>query len=434
VTPTIGVPELLARSRRVIGPAMTAAIERLAPEIRRLVSYHMGWTDMAGNPVESPGGKGIRPTLAMLAAEAAWAEPEVGVPGGVGVELVHNFSLIHDDIIDTDAERHHRPTVWAVYGIGPAIVAGDAMQVLAHQILLESPTGRGAAASVALADATAAMIAGQADDIAFETRRDVTVEQCMAMSAAKTGALLGCAASIGAILAGAPDATVGALRDYGRHLGLAFQAVDDLLGIWGDPARTGKPAGSDLRQRKKSMPVVAALAAGGPESDELRDLIVGSAGDGSGQGDASGGAGLTEGTEPGGAAGPDWAERGAEPGGAGGPDWVELAGPGPNGAGIRLDGPAAARISNGAGSNGAGHPAGGMLTAAMTGDPRRPLDAAQIERATYLVEACGGREWTAVRAKANLDAALGALERVRLSAIPHRDLADIAVFVVERES
>ena len=107
------------------------------------------------------------------------------------------------------------------------------------------------------------MIAGQADDIAFEKRRDVSVEQCMAMSAAKTGALLGCAASIGAILAGAPDATVGALRDYGRHLGLAFQAVDDLLGIWGDPARTGKPAGSDLRQRKKSMPVVSALAAGG---------------------------------------------------------------------------------------------------------------------------------------------------------------------------
>ena len=116
------------------------------------------------------------------------------------------------------------------------------------------------------------MIAGQADDIAFETRISVTVEQCMAMSAAKTGALLGCAASIGAILAGAPDATVGALRDFGTHLGLAFQAVDDLLGIWGDPDRTGKPAGSDLRQRKKTMPVVAALAAGADEAMELRGL------------------------------------------------------------------------------------------------------------------------------------------------------------------
>jgi len=353
VTPTIGVPDVLERTREAITPAMVAAVERLAPEIRQLAAYHMGWIDAEGNPVASPGGKGIRPTLAMLGAAAAWADPSVGVPAGVAVELVHNFSLIHDDIIDSDTERHHRPTVWSVFGIGRAIVAGDALQILAHQIVMESSEQWGGAASAALADATGAMIAGQADDIAFEKRRDVTVEQCTAMSAAKTGALLGCAASLGAILAGAPNATVGALRDYGMHLGLAFQAVDDLLGIWGDPARTGKPAGSDLRQRKKSMPVVSALAAGGSEADELRRLIVGPA---------------------------------------------------------------------------------ETVAAASADEPLPPLTPEEIDRARYLVEACGGREWTAVRAKANLDAALGALERVRLSAIPQRDLADIAVFVVEREA
>ncbi|MDA8046319.1 MAG: polyprenyl synthetase family protein [Actinomycetota bacterium] len=346
MTPTIGVSEVLARSRRALHPALSASIDRLAPEIRHIATYHMGWTDAEGSPVEAPGGKGVRPTMAVLGAEAAWADPEVGVPGGVAVELVHNFSLIHDDIIDTDTERHHRPTVWSIFGVGPAIVAGDALQVLAHQVLLEASPETGPAASAALADATAAMIAGQADDIAFEKRRNVTVEQCTAMSAAKTGALLGCASSIGAILAGAPDATVGALRDYGRHLGLAFQAVDDLLGIWGDPDTTGKPAGTDLHLRKKSMPVVSALAAGGAEADELRALVLGPE-------DATG--------------------------------------------------------------------------------PLEPLSADEVERARYLVEACGGREWTAVRAKANLDAALGALERVRLSAIPHRDLADLAVYVVERE-
>ena len=346
MTPTIGVADVLARSRRAIHPALSASIDRLAPEIRQIATYHMGWTDTSGNPVDAPGGKGVRPTMAILGAEAAWAEPEVGVPGGVAVELVHNFSLIHDDIIDTDTERHHRPTVWSAFGVGPAIVAGDALQVLAHQVLLEASPETGPAASAALADATAAMIAGQADDIAFEKRRNVSVEQCTAMSAAKTGALLGCASSIGAILAGAPDATVGALRDYGRHLGLAFQAVDDLLGIWGDPDTTGKPAGTDLVLRKKSMPVVSALAAGGREADELRTLILG-------------------------------------------PEDVTT--------------------------------------------PLEALDADQVERARYLVEACGGREWTAVRAKANLDAALGALERVRLSAIPHRDLADLAVYVVERD-
>ncbi|HWE57509.1 MAG TPA: polyprenyl synthetase family protein [Acidimicrobiales bacterium] len=346
MTPTIGVADVLARSRRAIHPAITTAIDRLAPEIRQIATYHMGWTDADGKPVDAPGGKGVRPTMAILGAEAAWADPDLGVPGGVAVELVHNFSLIHDDIIDTDVERHHRPTVWSKFGVGPAIVAGDALQVLAHQVLLEASPTTGAAASAALAEATASMIAGQADDIAFEKRRNVSVEQCTAMSAAKTGALLGCASSIGAILAGAPDATVGALRDYGCHLGLAFQAIDDLLGIWGDPDTTGKPSGSDLRQRKKSMPVVSALAAGGAEADELRTLILG----------------------------PDDHDQ-----------------------------------------------------------PLDPLTAAEVDRARFLVEACGGREWTAVRAKSNLDAALGALERVRLSAIPHRDLADLAVYVVERE-
>jgi geranylgeranyl diphosphate synthase, type I len=183
------------------------------------------------------------------------------------------------------------------------------------------------------------MIAGQADDIAFETRINVSIEQCMAMSAGKTGALLGCASSIGAVLAGAPDATVGALRDFGTHLGLAFQAVDDLLGIWGDPERTGKPAGSDLRQRKKTLPVVAALASGADEAIELRGLLSD------------------------------------------------------------------------------GH-----------------LDEAQVERAVALVEACGARSWTANRAKAHMDTALGALNRVRMNPLAHRELSDLAAFVVERES
>jgi geranylgeranyl diphosphate synthase type I len=347
MTPTTGVPEVLARSRRACAAATVTAIDRLAPEIRRGASYHLGWTDADGTPSVAPTGKGIRPALALLSAEAAWASAEVGIPGGVAVELVHNYSLIHDDIIDGDTERHHRPTVWAVYGVGVAIIAGDALENLAHQVLLEADPTTGALASAALAAATAEMISGQADDIAFEKRRNVGVDECTAMSAAKTGALLGAAASIGAILAGAPPATVGALRDYGRHLGLAFQAVDDLLGIWGDPQRTGKPVGNDLRQRKKSLPIVAALAAGGEEADELRALLLGD------------------------------------------PDTPVETLP--------------------------------------------PLEPDQVTRAAYLVDACGGREWTGVRAKAHLDAALGALERVRLSAVPHRELADLAVFVVERE-
>ena len=159
--------------------------------------------------------------------------------------------------------------------MGPcvALLVGDALATLATDVLLRSSNPAGAAAAAALGEATAEMIAGQADDLAFEKRRSVSVEECMAMSTAKTGALLGCAASIGAILADAPPATVHALRDFGRHLGVAFQAVDDLLGIWGDPQTTGKPAGNDIRQRKKSMPIVAALAAGDDGARELESLL-----------------------------------------------------------------------------------------------------------------------------------------------------------------
>jgi geranylgeranyl diphosphate synthase type I len=212
----------------------------------------------------------------VLSAEAAGAPASHGVPGAVAVELVHNFSLVHDDVIDGDAERRHRPTVWAIYGVGRAVIAGDALLALAHEVVLAAPVAAPAivGASRCLAEATSAMIAGQALDMAFETLTGVTVDRCLAMEAGKTGALLGCAASIGAVLASAPEETVAALREYGIQLGLAFQAIDDLLGIWGDPSTTGKPTWSDLRSKKKTLPVTAALAAGGGPAAELSELLI----------------------------------------------------------------------------------------------------------------------------------------------------------------
>jgi geranylgeranyl diphosphate synthase, type I len=278
VIPTQHVPEVLRRARDLVSPALADAAGRLSPELRPILSYHLGWTDASGRPegANGNGGKGVRSALAVLSAEAAGAEAARGVPGAVAVELVHNFSLVHDDVIDEDEERRHRPTVWAVFGIGRAVIAGDALLSLAQEVVLRaagSPTDVVRAARC-LAGATSAMIAGQALDMAFETLDGVTVDRCLAMEAGKTGALLGCAASIGAILGGAPDETVEALDDYGVELGLAFQAVDDLLGIWGDPSTTGKPAWSDLRQRKKTLPVTAALAAGDGNAGELNALLL----------------------------------------------------------------------------------------------------------------------------------------------------------------
>jgi len=246
--------ESLARAKALVSPALAAAVLRLCPELRPAVSDHL-----AG------GGKFVRAGLLLASASAAGAEESSGLSGAVAIELVHNFSLVHDDIIDRDLERRHRPTVWATHGVGHAIIAGDALSTLAFQLLLEDPSAERVRAAGRLAEATQAMIAGQAADMASELRDSVSVDECLQMEAGKTGALLSCATAMGAILAGADEATVDALADFGRHLGIAFQAVDDVLGIWGEPSVTGKPVGNDLRQHKKTLPIALALARG----DEL---------------------------------------------------------------------------------------------------------------------------------------------------------------------
>jgi geranylgeranyl diphosphate synthase type I len=254
----------LERSVALVAPALRQAVEQLSPALRPPVHHHF-----------DGGGKRVRAALVLLSAAAAGAAEETGVPGAVAIELMHNFSLIHDDIIDGDGERHHRSTVWAEYGVGPAIIAGDALATLALQVLLDEPTAERVRAARSLAQATQVMIAGQAGDMAFESRPSVTVEECLEMEQQKTSALLACAASLGAILAGAPEATVDALDEFGSHVGTAFQAVDDVLGIWGETGRTGKPVGTDLTQHKKTLPVTIALARAGAGRSELSHLLEG---------------------------------------------------------------------------------------------------------------------------------------------------------------
>ncbi|WP_165430337.1 polyprenyl synthetase family protein [Streptomyces sp. BK239] len=269
----VDVAALLERGRTLATPVLRAAVDRLAPPMDTVAAYHFGWIDAQGNPTEGDGGKAVRPALAVLSAEVAGARPEVGVPGAVAVELVHNFSLLHDDLMDGDEQRRHRDTVWKVHGPAQAILVGDALFALAGEVLLELGTAEAARATRRLTTATRALIDGQAQDISYEHRDRVSVEECLEMEGNKTGALLACASSVGAVLGGADDPTADALERYGYHLGLAFQAIDDLLGIWGDPVSTGKQTWSDLRQRKKSLPVVAALAAGGPASERLGEML-----------------------------------------------------------------------------------------------------------------------------------------------------------------
>ena len=261
--------ETLDRSRGLVAPALRLAVERLDPFTRLVVSYHLGWSDEHGTPTVANPGKTLRPALALLAAEAVTGRPEPGLPGAVAVELVHNFSLLHDDLMDRDTERRHRPTVWAVWGDATAVLAGDALLSLAHEVLTEGDCPDGQAAGQALAIATRELIRGQVLDLAFEQRNDVTLDECLDMAAGKTGALLGVSAAIGAILVGAPRAVVTGLSTFGAELGMAFQLVDDLLGIWGSPEITGKPVFSDLIARKKTLPVTWSIDHGGEAGQEL---------------------------------------------------------------------------------------------------------------------------------------------------------------------
>jgi geranylgeranyl diphosphate synthase type I len=264
---------VLHRSRDVVEPALRRAVARLDPDSALLAAYHLGWVEADGTPRRSGGGKALRPALALLAARACGASEEAAIPAAVAAELVHNFSLLHDDVMDGDVERRHRPTVWVIWGSSRAILAGDALMTLASEVLLESGSPYAGAMTRLLLRATRELIGGQMADLDFESRSAVGLDECLAMVAGKTGALMAASTGLGAVSAGAAPAVETSLTRYGERLGTAFQLVDDLLGIWGTPAETGKPVLSDLRTRKKSLPVCFALAQTGPAADELADWM-----------------------------------------------------------------------------------------------------------------------------------------------------------------
>jgi geranylgeranyl diphosphate synthase type I len=263
--------ELLAWGRETTEPVLRAAVSGLPESIGRIVGYHFGWWDRRGRPTGGTRGKALRPTLVLLSATALGGTTPAASDAAAAVELVHNFSLVHDDVLDGDLARHHRPTVWREFGTDRAIVAGDAMLALALQTILRDPPASTRGGEW-LSRCVVQLCAGQDDDLGFERRADVTVPECLAMTAGKTASLLACSCALGALCADAHADRIDAMRLFGHELGMAFQLVDDLLGIWGDPQTTGKPVGADLFRRKKSLPVVAALASDTAAGRELADL------------------------------------------------------------------------------------------------------------------------------------------------------------------
>ncbi|MGW7440229.1 family 2 encapsulin nanocompartment cargo protein polyprenyl transferase [Streptomyces sp. NPDC054849] len=263
---------LLERTRELVSPVLRTAVDQLPAAMRHVSGYHFGWWDPEGTPRAGDGGKAVRPALLMASSRALGGDEQAVLAGAAAVELVHNFTLLHDDVMDRDTQRRHRPTAWSVFGVADAILAGDVLQALAVKVLAADSHSAAPSAMRLLADCMIELCEGQSADCAFEQCADVTSAQCLDMAEGKTGALLGVACAIGAQYASADPATVRALDAFGRHLGLAFQLTDDLLGIWGDPEMTGKPVGADLAARKKSLPVVAALTSLTEAGDELAAL------------------------------------------------------------------------------------------------------------------------------------------------------------------
>ncbi|MGW4792458.1 polyprenyl synthetase family protein [Nonomuraea sp. NPDC004297] len=262
----------IGRCRRLLEPALRDAVSTLHPWGARMATFAMGWSDLDGREREGDGGKGVRPAIALLSAEAVGAPAESALPAAVAVELVHAFSLAHDDIIDRDELRRHHAALWKAYGVGPALLTGDALLALAVGQLAGRPE-----AMPYLSAALVQLVQGQAADMAFEDRPwsgpgEVTIEEYAEMAAGKTGGLLGAAAAAGVALGGAPE-LADRMWGMGLDLGIAFQIVDDMLGIWGDPSVTGKPVFNDLRRDKKTLPVLAALASGSPAARELSAVL-----------------------------------------------------------------------------------------------------------------------------------------------------------------
>lgn len=224
-----------------------------------LLAYHMGWADERFERTAGPRGKRFRPLLCLLSCEAVGGDWRSALPIAAAIEFLHNFSLIHDDIEDHDESRHHRPSLWKLIGEPLAINAGDAMLALSGLAALS----RSDVPQVAweFQQTTLALTEGQYLDMSFESRSDVTSEEYFAMIGLKTGALITYACTAGAMLGGGREAQVEALRVFGRHLGLAFQIRDDIRGIWAPREQTGKAAGKDIVNRKKSLPVLLAISA-----------------------------------------------------------------------------------------------------------------------------------------------------------------------------
>jgi geranylgeranyl diphosphate synthase type I len=239
-----------------------------------MMRYHLGWIDERGNPQSATIGKRLRPVLCLLACQAVGGEWQQALPAAAAVELVHNFSLIHDDIQDRSPERRGRATVWYIWGQPQAINVGDGMHALALSSLLRLedsgiPHQKVVRAARILGEASLKLCEGQYLDINYENRLDISIDNYLDVISCKTAALFRCSLEIGALLGTNDESLLARLKLFGHNLGMTFQVHDDILSLWGDEKVTGKPNTSDIQMKKKTLPIVYALQKTKGEDREL---------------------------------------------------------------------------------------------------------------------------------------------------------------------
>ena len=259
------LPTIFQRYKSLIDSSLRKSLANTTLSAYSMLRYSMGWEDTDGSPMVATQGKALRPTLCLLACEATGGRIEKALPSAISLELIHHFSLIHDDIQDRDQTRHHRPTIWAVWGEPKALTVGNIMRGIANMSLWKladedlSPEEILNLTSL-LTNAYLEMIEGQYLDISYEGSHNISIADYLEMISKKTGALIRCALCLGALASTRNEPIAQAFLEFGRSLGFIFQIQDDVLGIWGQPNTTGKPVGADILRKKNTLPVVFTMS------------------------------------------------------------------------------------------------------------------------------------------------------------------------------
>lgn len=258
--------EPLVEYGNLIRKELQEQIARLHPSMAAYFYYHFGWEGAEGKTARmNSSGKMVRPLLCLLSCETCGGKISQALPAACAIELIHNFSLIHDDIEDNSLERRHRPALWKAFGVAPAINAGDAMFSLGYRALISPVSVKRVLARYAamaldiLTQSCLDLCEGQNLDLRMENSLEANIEEYYYMVQRKTAALFQASTYLGALLSQFSEAGCGHFRDFGLKLGMAFQIQDDILGIWGEKEKTGKPVSDDIINKKKTLPVIYSL-------------------------------------------------------------------------------------------------------------------------------------------------------------------------------